>query len=55
VTWCIILLEVAIRGWVHGGHKGMDMVRNNAQVGCAKKKCANKTSPTPSHHHHQPV
>jgi len=29
----IILLEVAIRGWVHGGYKGMDMVRNNAQVG----------------------
>jgi len=29
----IIKLEVAIRGWVHGGHKGMDMVRNNAQVG----------------------
>jgi len=23
----------AIREWVHGGHKGMDMVRNNAQVG----------------------
>jgi len=34
VTWCIILLEVAIRGWVHGGHKGMDVVRNDAQVGC---------------------
>jgi len=33
VTWCIILLEVAIRGWVHGGHKGIDMDRNNAQVG----------------------
>jgi len=25
--------EVAIRGWVHGGHKGVDMIRNNAQVG----------------------
>jgi len=33
LTWCIILLEVAIRGWVHGGHKGMDVIRNNAQVG----------------------
>jgi len=33
VTWCFILLEVAIRGWVHGGHKGMGMVRNNAQIG----------------------
>jgi len=33
VTWCIILLEVAIRGWVHGGHKVKDMVGNNAQVG----------------------
>jgi len=29
----IILLKVAKRGGVHGGHKGMDMVRNNAQVG----------------------
>jgi len=34
VTWCIILLEVAIRGWVHDGdHKWMDMVSNNTQVG----------------------
>jgi len=39
-VWCvnlikmsIILLEVAIRGWEHGGHKGMDMFRDNAQVG----------------------
>jgi len=32
VTWYIILLEVANRGWVHGGYKG-DMVRNSAQVG----------------------
>jgi len=22
-----------MRGWVHGGHKAMGMVRNNAQVG----------------------
>ncbi len=28
VTWCIILLEVAIRRWVHCCHKGMDMVSN---------------------------
>ncbi len=34
VTWCIILLEVAIRRWVHCSHKGMDMVSNNIQVGC---------------------
>jgi len=38
VTWCIIPLEVAIRGWGHGGHKGMDMVRNNAQVGRSFKQ-----------------
>ncbi len=30
----IILLEVAIRRWVHCSHKGMDMVSNNTQVGC---------------------
>jgi len=35
VTWCIILLEVAIRGWAHGGYKGIDIVRYNAQVGCS--------------------
>ncbi len=34
VTWCIILLEVAIRRWVYCSHKGMDMVSNNTQVGC---------------------
>ncbi len=34
VAWCIILLEVAIRRWVHCSHKGMDMVSNNTQVGC---------------------
>jgi len=27
------MVKVSIRGWGHGGHKGMDMVRNNAQVG----------------------
>ncbi len=30
----IILLEVAIRRWVHCSHKGMDMLGNNTQVGC---------------------
>ncbi len=34
VTWCIILLEVVIRRWVHCNHKGMDMVSNNTEVGC---------------------
>ncbi len=34
VAWCIILLEVAIRRWVHCSRKGMDMVSNNTQVGC---------------------
>ncbi len=34
MIWCIILLEVAIRRWVHCSHKGMDVVSNNTQVGC---------------------
>ncbi len=34
VTWCIILLEVAVRRCVHCSHKGKDMVSNNTQVGC---------------------
>ncbi len=34
VKWCIILLEVAIRRWVHCSYKGMDMISNNTQVGC---------------------
>ena len=34
VTWCIILLEEAIRRCVNCGHKGMDMVSSNTQVGC---------------------
>ncbi|KAK0140286.1 hypothetical protein N1851_022728 [Merluccius polli] len=32
MTWRVILLEVAIRRWVHCGHKGMDMVSNNTQI-----------------------
>ncbi len=60
VTWCIILLEVAIKRWMHFSHKGMDMVSNNTQVSCGLNdaqlvlrgpKCAKKTSPTPLHHH----
>ncbi|XP_056375699.1 ATP-binding cassette sub-family B member 5-like isoform X2 [Hyla sarda] len=31
VTWCIILLEVAIRRLAHCGHKGMDMDSNKTQ------------------------
>ncbi len=59
VTWCIILLEVAIRRWVHCSHKGMDMVSNNTITNDAKlelrgPKCAKKISPAPLHHHHQP-
>ncbi len=60
VTGCIILMEVAIKRWVHCSHKGMDMVSNNTQVSCGLNdaqlvlrgpKCAKKTSPTPLHHH----
>lgn len=29
-----VLLEIAIRSWVHCGHKRVDMVSNNNQVGC---------------------
>ena len=34
VKLCIILLELGNRRWVHGGHKGVDMVSKNTQVGC---------------------
>ncbi len=60
---CIILLEVAIRKWVHCIQKGMDMVSNNTQVSCGVNnaqlvlrgpKCAKNISLTPLHHHHQP-
>lgn len=34
VTWCIILLEAGIRRCIHYGHKEMDMVSRNTQVGC---------------------
>ncbi len=32
VTWYIILLDVAIRRWVHCSHKGMDMVGSQNQT-----------------------
>lgn len=34
VTWCVILLEAAIGKWRLRGHKDMDTVSNNTQVGC---------------------
>ncbi len=63
VKWCIILLEVFIRRWVHCSHKGMDMAinntrrlwcLNNAQFVLRGPKCAKKIFPTPLHHHKQP-
>ncbi len=57
VTWCVILLEVAIRRWVYCSHKGMDMISNNTQLGCgglnnaqlvlSGPKCAKKISLPP--------
>ena len=56
VAW---LLEVAISRWVHRGHKGMDMVSDNTQVGwhlnhdqlvLRSPKCVMKLSPTALHH-----
>ncbi len=64
VTWCIILLEVALRRWVHCSHKGMSIGQqqysgrlwslNNAQLVLRGPKCVKKISPTPLHLHHQP-
>ncbi len=63
VTWCIILLEVAIRRWVHCSHKGMNGQQqysgslwclNNAQLVLKGPKCTKKISSTPLHHHQQP-
>lgn len=34
VTWSIILLEAAMTWWRHNGHKSIDVVSNNVQVGC---------------------
>lgn len=33
VTRCIIFLKLAIRRWVHYGHKGMDLASNNTLEG----------------------
>ncbi len=46
----------SIRRWLHCSHKGYDMVSNNTQVGLVLRgpRCAEKISPTPLHHHHQP-
>ncbi len=61
MTWCIILLEVAIRRWGHCSHKGMDSQQqysgrlwclNDAQLVLRGPKCAKKISPTPLHNHH---
>jgi len=59
VTWYVILLKVAIRRWVHCGHKGVDMVSkqylgrlwhlNNAQLALRGPKCAKNISSTPLH------
>ena len=55
VSWCTIMLEVAIRRWVCCVLVGMYMVSNNAQIGCGgPSQCAKKTFPTPLHHRHQP-
>jgi len=39
VTWCIILLEVAISEWDHGGHK--EMANAHQQCTVAFKRCPN--------------
>ncbi len=64
LTWCIILLEVFIRRWVHCVIKGWTCsgtihssgklwCLNDAQLVLRSPKCAKKISPTPLHHHHQ--
>ncbi len=63
VTWCIILLEVAsedgctvvIKGWTWSATILSRLWRlNDAQLVLRGPKCANKISPTPLRHHHQP-
>ncbi len=64
VTWCIILLEVAIRRWIHCSHKrdGHSQQQYSGRLWCLKdaqlvlrgQNCGKKISPTPLHHHHQP-
>lgn len=64
IAWRLasVLLEIAIRRWVQCGHKEMDMIRNDTQVGCDIKQCSFGTkghcvpkwiSPSPLHHHRQ--
>lgn len=45
VSWFIILLEVAIRRWVHCDHKETDMVSNNSEE--EWKWCSVGTKPSP--------
>ncbi len=64
VTWCIILLDVAIGRWVHCSHKGTAEGQqqysgrlwclNDAQLVLRGPKCAKKIITTPLHHHPQP-
>lgn len=35
VTWFVVLKEEAFRRPLHCGHKEIDKVKNNIQVGCA--------------------
>ena len=62
VTWCIIMLEVTIRRWVHCGHEGIHMLSNNSNrlwhssddwFVLTGLNCGNKAFPTPLHHRHQ--
>ncbi len=61
VAWCIILLEVAIRRWVHCSHKGNGHGQkqysgrlwrlNNAQLDLRAQSVPRNIPPTPLHHH----
>lgn len=51
VTWCVIMLDVAIKRWVDCGHEDMHTVSNNTGIHLdglvlAGPKCAKKTFPT---------
>lgn len=35
LTWPFFMLEVAILIWLNCGHKGLHVVSNNTQIGCA--------------------
>jgi len=45
MTWCIILLEVAIRGWEHGGHEGMDPIATKGPKVCQENMPHTVTPP----------